>query len=187
MFMQKRVIHPYFPAGVVLVENWLHKMSRMGWQLINVKGWIFYFKKCQPKRRTYFMCNSLDKGKRGSDLFLNYSMAKEKYENKKNKIVASYFIFETDPKKIDKEYFCLKEIRNVYYRNYYLKVSLFWIVCFVGFVVLRHVRLFALDLVIPGIIGGFIAVPMLYSVISNLFVSICGRICIEDGSAYKDD
>ena len=123
-----KIIHPYSPAMVNHIERWLCAKALQGWQLEDVRGWKFVFRKCKPYITRYCSYDSFGK-ERG--LVYDYLTSKKLYclsgslssLNRKNAI-----IYEADNKKIDLGFEQFIMQRNKYYLKHYLLFILYALV-----------------------------------------------------------
>lgn len=114
----KTVFKPFYPAMINRIEAWLSDMASEGWTLLEQKGWKFIFIQTAPKETEYFMYTNFNAHK---GIVTDYLMARELYELKRSKLTKStYFIFEVDLRKKDKNFAICKYIRNKYYKKHYL-------------------------------------------------------------------
>ena len=121
--MKVIIIHPFIPAMVNDIENWLLEKSNEGLRLVRMKGWMFVFERSQILSTEYFIYIGFDASKGFSN---EYYRAKQKYGKRKSKINKyDWSVFEVDPKKIDSDFVTFRILRNKYYKNHYLKLFIF--------------------------------------------------------------
>lgn len=117
------VFHPYVPAMVNQVENWLTAMSIDGWKLVDNKGWHFYFLKSREEERKYFIYSGFDSTQ---GITYDFYRAMDMYSKSKSKLFKrTYSIFEVDPNKIDDDFLIYRMLRNKFYRKHYIKMTFF--------------------------------------------------------------
>ena len=75
--MNKTILHPYIPAMVNNVEEWLSQMSDKGLTLIYMNGWKFVFQDTQKsEKKEYFIYSGFDAS---TGFSYDFYRAKEKY------------------------------------------------------------------------------------------------------------
>ena len=132
-------IHLHTPATVNKTEMWLKQQAKEGWKLIDVNGWNFLFRKCNPYDGEYLMYSTFGAE---NGLSFDYHMTKNKYgkSNGKSELnKRSKEIFEADITKLDKEYFRFVKMRNSNYLRHYICFAAFFVIL-LAVVLLRDLK-----------------------------------------------
>lgn len=160
-------IHLYTPAMVNKTEMWLKRQAKEGWQLIDVTGWNFLFRKCNPYDGEYLMYSTFRSEK---GLSFDYQMTKTKYGKANGKTELnkrSKGIFEVDITKLDKEYFRFVKMRNSNYLRHYICFVAF---CVILLVIALGVILFSTNSAQGKFLFFIILPPLIYAVISLIIL-----------------
>lgn len=153
-----KIVYPYIPSMYKNVEKWLERKSIDGLELVNYKGWNFYFKKSKPQARKYFMCTFFDTSKNISSDFYSAKVRNKKSKSAINKLNSD--IFEVDELKIDDDFYLYINLRNKYYQAHYVQFAIFSIIFLLLSFVFQKVHL------LFCIYGGFWSVLLIYSLLS---------------------
>lgn len=120
--MNKTILHPYIPAMVNNVEEWLSQMSDKGLTLIYMNGWKFVFQDTQKsEKKEYFIYSGFDAS---TGFSYDFYRAKEKYGNNTALNKSNCCAFEVDPTKKDEKFKNYRFLRNNYYKKHYIKLFL---------------------------------------------------------------
>lgn len=116
----KKVFIPFILARINKVEAQLSNICLDGWELVDVKGWSFFFRKTSPTKRMYFVYRNFDRSK---GISFDYHRAKQIY-SKRNSNLSNPYIFEIDTSKIDANLYSYIDIRNRYHIKFYVLLSI---------------------------------------------------------------
>lgn len=157
------VFHPYIPAMVNALEQWLCQKASDGWRLEEVHGWMFRFRKCEPYPTKFFCYSGFGASKGISYDFYNSKNQYSRSGSALNK--SSAIIYEADIEKLDANFTHLIRLRNKYYQKHYGLLLLFaclYLVLAIGFVQTDYVRAFILFLGVVALVYAFISVLILF-------------------------
>lgn len=120
------IYHPYVPAMVNFLERWLSQKASDGWRLVELHGWKFIFRKCEPYSARFFSYSGFGTSNGISN---EYWASKYRYSCSKSTISKlNSAIYEVDIRKIDSGFNHLVLLRNKFYLKHYFALLLFALV-----------------------------------------------------------
>lgn len=164
--MKKRILFPYIPAMVNIIERWLSGQSEKGMILLYHHAWLFCFAKSTCNKKEYFIGHGFDAGKQTPDKYF-YCRVREKYGRRNSKSPlnkSNGIIFEVDNYKVDQGLSECRLMRDRYYSAWYLKML-------IVSSILTAVSIIILFLDRQFLVGAFISGGiLLYSIISLIII-----------------